>query len=97
MSRPVSVGSGKPYSDECTRYMKTARRILQLISLTLNDRDEIVGVLTLYHTLIKVKAEIDQFVEGLQCLGIDWYIKQYPELMEPVFVNINCKSLTAGT
>ena len=67
-----------------------------LTCVTLNDREEIAVVLKLYHTLIKVKAEIDQFVDGLQCLGIDWYIKQYPELMESVFVN-EPKTLTAGT
>ena len=45
---------------------------------------------------MKVKAAIDQFVEGLQCLCIDWYIKKYPKLMEPVFVYRDRKHLTAG-
>ena len=83
-------------NDTSDKLLETGYR-KPLTSLTLNDREEIVGVLKLYHTLIKVKAEIDQFVEGLQCLGIHGYMKLYPELMEPVFVNKNCKSLSAGT
>ena len=63
--------------------------------VTVSDKEEIIRVLKRYHTLIKVKAEIDQFVEGLQCLGIDHLIKEHPDLMEPLFVNKN-KSLTAG-
>ena len=62
---------------------------------TVSDKEEIIRVLKRYHTLIKVKAEIDQFIEGLQCLGIDHLIKEHPDLMEPLFVNKN-KSLTAG-
>ena len=37
---------------------------------TVSDKEEIIRVLKRYHTLIKVKAEIDQFIEGLQCLGL---------------------------
>ena len=64
-------------------------------TVTVSDKEEIIRVLKRYHTLIKVKAEIDQFIEGLQCLGIDHLIKEHPDLMEPLFVNKN-KSLTAG-
>ena len=64
-------------------------------TITVSDGEEIIRVLKRYHTLIKVKAEIDQFIEGLQCLGIDRCIKEHPELKEPLFVN-RSKSLTAG-
>lgn len=82
-------------SDTSGKLLETGYR-KPLTSITVNDREVIAVVLKLYHTLIKVKAEIDQFVDGLRCLGIDRYIKQYPELMEPVFVNMPRKRLTAG-
>ena len=38
-------------------------------SLTLSDRPAIMSALLDYHLMIKVKAEMDQFKEGLQTLG----------------------------
>lgn len=77
-------------------FLKQVTGSKPLTSITPNDWEEIAVVLKLYHTLIKVTAEIDLFVDGLRCLGIDWHIKQYPELMESVFVNMPRKRLTAG-
>ena len=38
-------------------------------SLKLSDRPALLGALLDYHLMIKVKAEMDQFKEGLQTLG----------------------------
>ena len=59
------------------------------------NSSEIIATLVAYHTLIKIKAELDQFVEGLQPLNIHNYIIDYPQIMEPLFVYEN-KQLTAG-
>ena len=67
-----------------------------LSKLTMEDKEEVTQVISAYHTLIKVKAEIDQFVLGLQCLKIYDYIVKYPEMMMPLFVH-HGKKLTAGT
>ena len=39
-----------------------------VITLTLNDKQELMNVISTYHTLIKVKAQIDQFVKGLESI-----------------------------
>ena len=40
-----------------------------------------------YHVL-KVKAETDQFLEGLIVLGVLSMVKTFPDLMMPLFVTI---------
>lgn len=65
--------------------------------LTLPDKDAIANILGLYHTLVKVKAPIDQFILGLQCVkGLYESIKSHPEVMKPLFVKDESKVLTAG-
>lgn len=65
-------------------------------AVKLENRDEIVQVMANYHTLLKVKAQIDQFLDGLRCLLIDEEIQRYPQLMQPLFVQKAGKKLTAG-
>ena len=64
-------------------------------ALKIQDKHSIVSLLIDYHCVIKPKAAIDQFIEGLHCSGVMHYVKHYPEIMEPLF----CKPkipLTAG-
>ena len=56
-------------------------------TLRLDDRPGIVSMLKTFHCLIKVKAQVDQFVEGLSVLKIDKYIRDYPDILRPLFVN----------
>ena len=49
-------------------------------SLTIQDKEDIVSTLIDYHCLIKPKAAMDQFSEGLQCTGVLHYIKHYGSL-----------------
>ena len=67
-------------------------------TVTLVDRNKISDVLKKYHCLIKVKAEIDQFIEGLRSLNIEHYIQSYSELMKVLFVDVEAqRSISAGT
>ncbi len=63
--------------------------------LSMSDKSRLRSALVDYHCMLKVKAAMDQFAEGLQELGVLQLIKQYPELMKPLFVP-NLKVLTAG-
>lgn len=68
-------------------------------TVTLEDRITIVQSVTLHHALLKSKAEIDQFVQGLACLGTMEYIKKYPQLLKDFFSVIlrEAKLLSSGT
>ena len=51
-----------------------------VITLTLNDKQELMNVISTYHTLIKVKAQIDQFVKGLESIKIHSYMVKFLNL-----------------
>lgn len=63
--------------------------------LTLADRDYVVSALLDYHLMGKVKAEMDQFIDGLSTLGLLDVIRANPEKFEPFFLHSNVK-LTSG-
>ena len=51
--------------------------------------------MTCLNELLKIKAEIDQFKEGMECLGVVTAIQQYPDLLS--FFTIGKETpLTAG-
>ena len=63
--------------------------------LTMEDLDNILLCITDYHCLIKVKASMDQFIEGLTSGGVMDSIRNFGLLLKPMF----CPSpsqLTAG-
>lgn len=43
---------------------------MPLALLTLHDRDIVVQTVALHHVLLKSKAEMDQFAQGLSSLGV---------------------------
>ena len=44
-----------------------------------------------------MKAQIDQFIDGLHCLEIDAMIQQYPDKLKPLFVDdISKRTITPG-
>ena len=53
------------------------------------------GGLSVYHCMLKVKAAMDQFAEGLEELHVLEVMRKHSILMKPLFVN-NTKPLTAG-
>ena len=69
------------------------RRPLALLGL--KDVDDLVGFLLEYHLFVKVKAEIDQFVEGLMTLGFLGHLRKNPSLWQNFFV-LSEDKLTPG-
>ena len=76
--------------DRVTGYRKA------ICNLTLQDKESLKSALLDYHCLLKVKAEIDQFAGGLADVGVLQYVKQFPDLMKPLFTDCGHKPLTAG-
>ena len=64
-------------------------------SLKLSDRPAVLGALLDYHLMIKVKAEMDQFKEGLQTLGYLEVLQSNPSMWEEYFLDADVP-LTAG-
>ena len=64
--------------------------------LRLDDKVRLKAALIDYHCLLKVKAEMDQFMDGLADCGVLEHIRQYPDLMRPLFTDCSHKPLTAG-
>lgn len=63
--------------------------------ITLMQRRGLAATLTSYHLYMKVKACMDQFSEGLELAGLGKYIKLYPDVLRPLFVDEG-KPLTPG-
>ena len=64
-------------------------------SLKLSDRPAVLGALLDYHLMIKVKAEMDQFKEGLQTLGYLEALQSNPSIWQEYFLYADVL-LTAG-
>ena len=61
----------------------------------MSNREELIRSLTLYHLIIKVKSSMDQFVDGLEDVGLLQLIRKNPEVWKAIFVRKGV-SLTAG-
>ena len=64
-------------------------------SLGVADKPVLKSSLIDYHCLLKVKAEMDQFADGLSSLGVLDAVKKQPDVMKPLFVAQKC-NLSAG-
>ena len=53
--------------------------------LKISDKANLLSLMIDYHCIIKPKAAIDQFVEGLRCTGIMHYVQNNPDVMKPLF------------
>ena len=62
----------------------------------MDDKITLIQTVTLHHVLLRSKAEMDQFCEGLQALGVLNAVRKYPDLMRPFFTNSAVQNLTAG-
>lgn len=67
---------------------------LNLVSL--EAKDQIVRALLSHFGLLQVKAELDQFKEGLLIGMLLVEIQKHPELFLPVFTSVGEHPLTAG-
>ena len=61
--------------------------------LTVTDTEALKSALVDHHCMLKVKAYIDQFIEGLEVLGIMTVVRKYPGLMKELFVFDKQKSI----
>ena len=48
--------------------------------LGLEDKESLTAALLDYHCLLKVKAEMDQFANGLEEVGVLQYVKEHPNM-----------------
>ena len=55
-----------------------------LALLTCDDKPGIKKAIHDYHTLVKIKPELDQFSDGLKMLNVLQTMKMYPSLMSPL-------------
>lgn len=60
------------------------------------NKFEMCSILKQYHTITKVKAELDQFIEGLETMGVLNMMKQQSEIMKLFFVADDKTKLTRG-
>ena len=67
-----------------------------LSSLTCDDKPCIKEAVRDYHTLVKIKPELDQFSDGLETLSVLQTVKKYPSLMSPLFVDQGSECLNKG-
>ena len=68
----------------------------QAISMmSFKSKEVILLYMTDYHCLLKVKAAMDQFVEGLEASGVHTMLKQYSSQLREFFVSCD-RDLKAG-
>ena len=49
--------------------------------LRMEDKVKTIHSITLHHVLLRSKAEIDQFIQGFECLGTHNMLKMYPQIL----------------
>ena len=62
---------------------------------TVANVSEIKSLLLDYNCIMKVKAAMDQFIEGLKTLCVHYSVVMHPEQMKPFFV-YTCRNVCAG-
>ena len=64
-------------------------------TLTAMDKEDIISSVVEYHCMIKGKAGMDQFIEGLEAGGILSFVRRYPLAFKELFTPSPSK-LSAG-
>ena len=82
--------------DEVSEYLVVTGYRKAICNLGVMDKGSLKAALLDYHCLLKVKAEMDQFMDGLNDVGVLEYIRKYPDLLKPLFTDCSHKPLTAG-
>ena len=60
------------------------------------SRDKVLSAISLHYCVTSVKAELDNLVQGMQCLGVLAAIRRHPAIFRPCFVADGTELLTAG-
>ena len=77
------------HSDDALALMANVGYTKPLTRLSQSDRKEIIDAVQTFHLFIKVKAVMDQFQEGLRYARVHIYLKQFMDIIRPMFVNDN--------
>ena len=67
-----------------------------ILSLTMQDKNEILSVMIDYHMMGKVKSAMDQYIEGLKVYDILHKIRSHPDIWKPMFTK-QSKPLDPGS
>ena len=73
-----------------TGYRKAVR------DMCVQDKETIRAALLDYHCLLKVKAEMDKFCDGLSAVVVLSFVRKYPEVMKYFFTDTQHGKLNAG-
>ena len=82
--------------DEAIDFLVVTGYRKAICNLGLQDKESLKAALLDYHCLLKVKAEMDQFINGLADVGVLEYVRKHPDLLKPLFTDCYHKPLTAG-
>ena len=64
-------------------------------SIEFSSREKIVGAIAMHYSVVRVKAELDQLVKGLNVLKIGDLVEANPQKMRELFVHFKPLPLTA--
>ena len=64
--------------------------------LKMEDQIAVVQSITLHHVLLRSKGEIDQFIQGLECIGTRNMLKMNPQTVMSYYMVGAQRRLTAG-
>ncbi len=67
-----------------------------VVTLDLVDRITLIQTIALNHVLLRSKAELDSFCDGLKALGVLEAMRQDPVLLQGFFTQSGVPELTAG-
>ena len=80
--------------DECLELLLATGFCKPVCNLALDDRPNIIAALLHYHLIARVKAELDQFIEGLSTHDFLNIVRKDPNMWKPFFVHSNSKLTT---
>ena len=67
-----------------------------LTQLTIIEMPNVIETIGLNQVIMKIKAEIDDFIKGLDDSGVLSHIQKNPDLFRPLFVESESQQLTTG-
>ena len=71
--------------DETADLVFTSGYLKPLLSCTIADKEAILSAVVMNQTIYRCKAEIDQFAEGLDSVGVFQCVKEHPTLFKDSF------------
>lgn len=63
----------------------------------LEEKDAVIGAISLHHCFLSIKAELDELIDGIKSTGLLDYMCKFPMVFEGLFTSKDTHNLTAGT